>query len=185
MRKNPVYVVDVLEDVVNAVNAVFVASFAAQLQDDISAVYYQHGHPLEIIDNLTRMTQNRTASAKKYPLIALFQDFDETTKRIDLYTEVQLHIIIATQTNPNYLAQERYTNTFKPILYPVLEEFLYQIELHPGIEPFNNYEYTKTDRLYWGRNGLYGNEKNVFNDYIDAIELTNFHLKIINTCYGN
>jgi hypothetical protein len=34
------------------------------------------------------------------------------------------------------------------------------------------------ERFYWGREGIYNNAGNVFNDYIDAIEIRNLDLKI-------
>jgi len=36
----------------------------------------------------------------------------------------------------------------------------------------------KWDRLYWGRNGLFGNQANVFNDFLDVIEIKSLKLKI-------
>jgi len=36
----------------------------------------------------------------------------------------------------------------------------------------------KIDRLFWGRSGLYGNEGNIFNDHLDAIEIQNLSLSL-------
>jgi len=39
-------------------------------------------------------------------------------------------------------------------------------------------EHTPINRLYWGKNGLYGNTGNVFSYYIDAIEIKDLVFKI-------
>ncbi len=172
MRQEPVYIVDIMAEVVTAV----AASLAMP-------VYYMHGHPLEVCDRLTKMTSGAISQAKKYPLVALFQDFDEDRGTDGtIYTEAKLHMIIAAMTSPKYTAAERYTKNFKPVLYPVYDELLYQLMLHPDtlVTDARQIKHTKTDRLFWGKNGLFGNESNIFNDFIDCIEIQNLLLTIKN-----
>jgi len=141
-------------------------------------INYMHGHPLEITETLTQLTLDPTAAAGKYPLIALFQDFEEVKNGLNF--EVSLNLIIATLTDNNYLADERYTLNFKPTLYPIYNEFLLRIAKSTFFfeSSVGNIKHTKIDRLYWGRNGLFGNEGNIFNDYIDCIEIQNLKLKV-------
>jgi hypothetical protein len=172
MRQEAVYIVDVFSEIVAAV-AVKLAI----------PVYYMHGHPLEVVNRLTEMTKFGTTEGKKYPLVALFQDFDEQKgDEVDQYTVTKLHLIIANQTRNGYNATERYTKNFKPVLYPVYDELLYQIMRHKDtiVQDERLIKHTKTDRLYWGKNGLFGNDGNIFNDYIDCIELTDLQLTIKN-----
>ena len=37
---------------------------------------------------------------------------------------------------------------------------------------------TKYDRLFWGSDKLIKGQANVFNDYLDAIEITNLTIKL-------
>lgn len=143
--------------------------------------YYMHGHPLEIVNILSQKTNNETLKFQKYPLIALFQDFDEsvTGQRRD----ATLNLVICTETSLKFEATERYENTFKPVLNPLFDLFwkhlkrCYYLNVLPDSITFD-----KTDRVYWGRQGLYGSEGNIFDDHIDAIEISNLNLSLITGC---
>ncbi len=142
-------------------------------------VFYQHGHPLEIIETLQEMTQNQDTAKNKYPLIALFQDFPERKGNTE-GTQLKLNFIIAMLTFREFKAAERYAQSFNPFLIPIYELFLNKIAksgYFRETEP-SRIVHTKYDRLYWGRSGLYGNEGNIFNDYIDCIELTDLTLTL-------
>lgn len=141
-------------------------------------INYMHGHPREVTGILTEMTQNPTASAGKYPLIALFQDFEEDHKGD--FISLKLQLIIAVLTDRNLRAPERYTVSFKPFLYPIYDQLLRSISRSTFFNEKAETEikHTKIDRLFWGRNGLYGSEKNIFNDYIDCIEINDLNLNV-------
>lgn len=181
----PVYVVDVIKDLVDAVSVKLTPGFQT-IEGAITGVHYLHGHPVEIIETLGQRDKSDQGQFNKYPLIALFQDFPERHGNLlGTEAEVVLHIIIAKSTMAAYKADERYTRNFKPFLYPIYKEFLRQIYLSPR---FRNYDetlidHTKIDRLYWGREGLYKNEGNVFNDRLDCIEIRDLRLNInLNNC---
>lgn len=142
--------------------------------------YYQHGHPLEIVESLQEMTKNPDASETKYPLIALFQDFPEKKGTNNSDAELKLNLIIANLTQPQLKAPDRYVQNFKPILIPIYYEFLKQIAKSGYFREDNSIKllHTKIDRLYWGRSGLFGNQKNLFNDYIDCIEIVDLQLNL-------
>lgn len=143
--------------------------------------YFMHGHPLEILNTLSAKDRHKTYKYKKYPLIALFQDFTETIgDNMNSQGETDLHIVICTETSSDYSSTERYTNTFRPMLYPLYDLLIKHIELSkwfvnvgPGLVPHD-----KTDRLFWGKSGLYGNEGFTFNDRLDAIEIENLSLSL-------
>lgn len=148
---------------------------------DISGVHYEHGHPVEIVETLTQLSQAPDKRFDRYPIICLFQDFPETvseTPGID--REVNLHLVIARATTPTLKAFQRYDLNFRPVLYPVYYEFLKQLAKSPAftVKSADQIRHIKTDRLYWGREGLFKNEGNIFNDWIDCIELTNLKLKV-------
>lgn len=145
------------------------------------APYYMHGHPLEIVNILSQKTSHETLKFQKYPLIALFQDFDEPIEGDG--RDVSLNIVICTETKPGFEASERYNETFKPILNPLFDLFIKHLRrsYYLNILP-DAISYTKTDRVYWGRQGLYGSEGNIFDDHIDAIEISNLNLSLITGC---
>ncbi len=159
--------------IVNAIGAV-----VQSMKDKGITVFYEHGHPREIVNTLSKKSRG-VAQYEKFPLIALFQDIDEV--KTSVTTEASLNIIIANSTRPEYKASDRYINNFEPVLYPLLMQFEAAIRASKLVT-YVDTEYDKIDRLYWGKNGLYGNEGNIFNDYIDAIEINNLKLRFKNIC---
>lgn len=175
--------VDVIKEVVDAVVA-----DSSKPAINADAPYYLHGHPLDIVKVLQEKTTSDTLKFKKWPLIALFQDFTETIGNNQRFqSSTSLNVIIAVDTSPDYDSGQRYDNTFRTILYPVYDLFIEKLiasgwfYISSGLVPHD-----KIDRLYWGRKGLYGNKGNIFNDYIDAIEIQNLQLSLRNKkhCYG-
>lgn len=178
----PVYIVDEIGKCVTNVSTKLLPTLQA-IDPLITGVNYQYGHPNEIIETLCQEERSKTGKFKKYPLIALFQDFPEVRgKVIGEDNTVTLHLIIASATLNNYKAQERYDHNFKPILYPIYQEFLNQLDLSSVFftKAPDLIEHTKIDRLYWGNKGIEftsGKEtKNIFVDWLDCIELLNLTL---------
>lgn len=171
----PIYVVDIIGEVAAA------TSNAVNIQG-IPELYYMHGHPLEIITRLQEKTKNPAAKDKRFPLIALFQDFkEERGGVIPHYGDVSLNMALIHYTKPEYDSTQRYEKVFKPVLYPMYYQLLNQFKKSKYIEPpMGEIKHDKWDRLFWGKTGLYGNTGNIFNDYIDAIELMNVKLKLNN-----
>lgn len=139
-------------------------------------VHYEHGHPQEIDNILTAWSKDPYNSKVKYPMIALFQDFDEQVSgKLQEMCDVKLELIIATMTLPAYTAPQRMTNSFVPILYPIYYQFISSIQLS-GYFAGTVYavpEHTKTDRMFWGKN-----KNAAFGDYVDAIHIQNLALKV-------
>lgn len=162
-----------------------VAKVATELK---SPVHYMYGHPLEVVNTLQRKTKHPTGKHQKFPLIVLFQDFEERKgENQSTASEVRLNLVIATNTKADYVSSQRYEVTFKPILIPIYDLLMDEIvkSLYFNDISFGLVPHTKTDRVYWGKQGLYGNEGNIFQDRIDAIEITELNLKIkshIKTC---
>lgn len=176
-----IFIVDEVGKVVANVSAKLTPVFQA-LDPGIQGVHYLHGHPLEIIDTLRQRDRSKNFKFKKYPLVALFQDFSEVRPGIPgIAYRLRLHLIIAKATKPEYKSDERYTYNFKPYLYPIYQHFLVELDKH---KLFMNYpgtdgiEHTKIDRLFWGREGLYANEANIFEDFLDCIEIRDLELNV-------
>lgn len=172
------YIVDIIESVVDAVRE----DYTPPAGYDSDSPFYMYGHPMEIIETLSQKDKHSTLKYKRYPLIALFQDFEEEKgDNQAINTRVRLNMVIAVSTKREYKSSERYTNTFKTILYPLYNLFM---EKFAASNYFQTSEgiiaHTKIDRVFWGKTGLYGNEANIFNDYLDAIELRNLELSIYN-----
>ncbi len=146
--------------------------------------YYLYGHRTEISDRLLEKDQDKVQKYKKYPLIALKLDTPETVN--EGLWHYDLNIAILAYTDKNYNTEERYTNVFKPVLYPLYESFLKELRnagmfMWPDEQEFP--PHVKIDRPYWGTESKEGNVKQFFNDPLDAIELVNLKFsKRIKNC---
>lgn len=72
------------------------------------------------------------------------------------------------------------TNIFKPTLYPIYIELINQIARSKYFKESTPelIKHTKTDRLFWGKTGIMGNEGLIFTDLLDVIEITNLQLSV-------
>lgn len=174
-----IYIVDLFDEIVSKVSAILTPSLQA-LDSNITGVHYDYGHPKEIIESLMQKDKSNTFMFQKYPLVALFQDFPERiTNTVGAPNEVTLHLIIANSTKQTFKSNERYSRNFKPFLYPIYNELMKQISNSKHILNYgaDNIQHTKIDRLFWGKEGLYGNEGNIFNDFLDIIEIRDLKFK--------
>lgn len=177
---HPVYIVDEFREIVEKVSQRLTPTLQ-EFDHNITGVHYLHGHPLEIIETLGQRDKSKTMLFDKYPLVAVFQDFPErVAEEPGTISEVTLHLIVARATSPSYKATERYEHNFKPVLYPVYYELLKEIHLSRAFRTMSPtlIRHTKIDRLYWGREGLGKNQGNIFNDWIDCIEIKDLKLKV-------
>jgi len=142
-------------------------------------INYKHGHPSDVFDQLNLMAQHPDYKARRFPVLALMQDFEEDLEAgID---ETPIQLILGTDTQPHFTASERYTYSFTGRrLTALAARFIAYLETSPYVH-FRRAQAEKIDRLYWGKDGALGNDENKADDLIDAIEL-NINLKTLNTC---
>lgn len=153
------------------------------------AIHYAWGHPLEIVETLQQMTKDPNQQALKYPLVGLFTDIAVQRNLDGFYGQAKFTIIVATLTKPEYKAAQRKAINFGPILQPIKTELIRQITRLPQFIYPGDLYFTEIEHYYWGKEGLYGNKGNIFNDWIDCIELrdiqVNINNKICNTLKAN
>lgn len=175
------FIVDIFNEIVSEVRADY--DTVNNLQP-----YYLHGHPLDISRVLSEKDDSDVYKFRKYPLIALLQDFREQHNTgFDWQMNIPtLRVLILDETDPNYDSAQRYENTFKPILYHLyfllLEKMADNTKL--ATHSIEEIDHDKTDRLYWGREGIQGNQGLIFNDNLDGIDLTFNNLRVMSysTC---
>jgi len=145
--------------------------------------YYMYGHRKEIANRLNLKGKDSIEKFKRYPLIALRLDIPERV--VGLVSHFTLNIAIIHATKIKYTAEERYTNVFKPILYPLYELFMEELRNTGGFWWTGNQErpeHTKIDRPYYGTPSTEGNNKSIFADPLDAIEIIDLRISKFNKC---
>jgi len=143
--------------------------------------YYMAGHLQEIQNRLLNKSKDKIEKYTKYPLIVLRLDTPETVESNVSY--FNLNIIIVTQTEKNINAEDRVTEIFEPILYPLYEAFINAI-VDSGLFMFDGDpsmpDHVKIDRPYWGTVGPNANQSNEMSDPLDAIEIINLKINRVN-----
>lgn len=174
MKTPPLYIVDIIGEVVAAADAVLFPTLHKH-------ILYTYGRSIQILQQLQSMNDGITSATKngKYPLFALFQDFPETTGNGTGYycTVTFPKISIATLTNSTDDPPTRYSQTFKPILYPIYQEFLRRLARHENtvVNDPAAIPHVKWDRPGTQPEGDKTKGANL-NDYVDAIEIQNLQL---------
>lgn len=179
---------------VNYAKDEFLAVDLPALQDDESMaevagcwedVNFIYGHQTEITEQLRVMSKDPEQRKKKFPLFVLYTDISVNHNRYDGYDGVVLQMAVAHSTERKFTTPERKVKTFDPFLRPLLNYFfqaLFQSSVFAIVDEDKDVRVNIIERYFWGKNGLYGNVGNVFEEYIDAIELQNLDLKIHKLC---
>ena len=172
-----IHIPDLFADIVAKVNQVTMA------YESPFPVFFDYGHYVEITRNLTQKDASVSQKDKKYPLIWLVMDFDEDFGGIDdSYCDLPaLQLIIAVPTQPALTTPERVEKNFRPLLYPIYVELIEQIFQSGYFQTINpdNIKHKMILRPYWGGQDSNGNgTANLFNDFIDAIQVKNLQLKV-------
>lgn len=168
-----VNVVDVISDVIDLIRAEYDS-------EGLEKPYYLHGHPMEIVNTLKERTNSGSElKFKKYPLIVLLEDFEDDGPSGVFANRAKVDILFIMNTSQSYKAADRYEHSFDDVLTPLYNLFVKHIKRKTGIHiDHQKLNGNIINHLYWGKKGLYGNEGNIFNDYIDALEIKGLELKI-------
>lgn len=147
-----------------------------EADSNINAVSFMYGKSTEFVETIMQMDKAASSKYRIWPLIMLFTDITTVTNnRSGSYSECSLQMALAYPTSHTYKADERYTKSYEPILYPLWRRLIQEIAESGcfAVMSEKDIEYTKYDRLYWGKQG------NTLSAVVDAIELQNIRLKII------
>lgn len=153
------------------------------LYDEDQVPYFMWGHKLEIANRLTAKGKDKVFKYQRYPLIVLVLDPTKNdTKVRGGMVDYNLNILIVNYAEIGLNAEERMLSSFKPILYPLYDSFIYHI-VHSGLFQWaGDQEHPPHDfylRPYWGTPSPNKNVKNMLNDPLDAIEIQNLKVSAI------
>lgn len=174
------YIPDLVQQVASKVDTVFSTRATNPFN-----VFFDKGHYQEIVQNLDEKDKSINKPLK-YPLIWLVMDFPELpTKNLLAECALDLKFIIAVNTQYSYSVDERRDNSFLPYLIPIYNELLNQFSNSSAFfrPTYHNMQVRKWNRHYWGiKNGLGNGDANLFNDWVDAIEIQSLKLEVKKAC---
>lgn len=171
------YIPDLVASVVAKVDTYF-----SSRAGDPFPVYFDFGHYTEVTRNLTNKEGN-PQKPDKYPLVWLVMDMEENMGKLGVYADINMHLILAMDTEATLTMQERRDTRFLPRLYPIYARLLLELKQSKSFQASGLIQHTKIDRPYWGGQDSYGNGTgNLFNDNIDAIQIKNLKISVKNIC---
>lgn len=144
------------------------------------SLYFIHGTYKDVTQQLMDKMQSPTYKDNLFPLVILFQPFREEIRNNGYERTARLNLVICDQTDPKYTAAERYDNTF-PTLYNIYDSLLEAFKRSETVHAYRP-DHDKTDHPYWGNQGLYGYEGNLFNNYLDALEIESLEVMVFQSC---
>lgn len=140
--------------------------------------YYEHDHFLNIANKLSlKDAATELYKYQKYPLFALIHDFKEY-REFGKPTTSKLNVLIINSTEQNYDSDDRYANNFVPVLIPLYKALFAALDHSRYFS--GKFPHTKIDRLSWGTQKAMSNDAVILNDYIDAIEIEDLEVQLIN-----
>jgi hypothetical protein len=152
-------------------------------------VFYQYGNVIELDETLKSYSNStKEFREQKYPAIFLLTDFREKrNERPDYETEAFLQLLIVEGSEKDYRTADRYEKVFNTILHPIYETFIKQLKSDSRIvkQKFDMLPHEFINRSLISGFQLRtqsGATRNLFSDYIDAIEINNLNLIILKNC---
>lgn len=179
--------VEILEDVVAVVSTNTLAKIKeAEYAANATAVHYMYGSDEEIVARLSLLSKTKESRLEKYPLIWLMTPFDQFQSVRKGYDDLTFDILVINGTKADLISPERYSKNFKPILKPIADEFLNQLQVftYGRYKPFEAGEMENGYRFndYWGKKKAVASSSNAsantLLDFLDCIELRNIKLKL-------
>ena len=159
-----VFIVDEIKTIVERTNTKLAAANFGM------TVYYSYGHPKEVNQRLQTLSESAEDKDKLFPRIIPISHNIR-----GFWGQARLRLLICNYTEAEYTAEERTEKNFKPILHPIKKAFMDQLSTY-GLFGFEGEPvYTETDCYYYGSQI---NDKNQFNDRIDAIEITDLLVNV-------
>lgn len=144
-------------------------------------VNYDYGSFKEVQKRLIEKGKDSVQRTDKFPLMILTTPIVETRGTEQKYlATVNVNLTLVAETSKDYTTQERLTNIYKPVLYPLFDSLMAELT---NMEYFdtNDYsrlEYTYTDFFYYSGSAAY--EQNKLAYVLDAITIENLELNLLN-----
>jgi len=146
--------------------------------------YFLPGHRQEINKILLEKENDKVYKYQKYPLVALRLDIPEYVDEKG-YVNYKLNIVILTLTDKTWNYEQRKENIFIPVLIPLYDRFIAElgnVGLFQWDGDTRRPPHTRILRPFWRTEAKEGNEKYIFSDPLDGVEIIGLELKSSKKC---
>jgi hypothetical protein len=124
----PVYITDILPEVVAKADTALRTDPQSWMSINNRSITYIEGTQSQIIQQL------QTIKDGKYPMVMLILAEGTKQGNVSGFEEPLISgIYIATLSDNKRLATAKYTDNFKPVLYPIYFQILEQLAQHPNV----------------------------------------------------
>lgn len=157
-----------------------VSEVSSNLSAEIgSTIAFKHGTWASIKKRIVEEASGTVTKDARFPLICLVQVFEEKYRADSEYGEVTLTLLICAQSDPNWYAEERYTNNYIPTLYPIYAEFMAVLMASPYFMGYRELypEHTKADDLH-----LPETDVNKLPECLDGLWIRDLKLRVDPKC---
>lgn len=132
----------------------------------------------EISSILTLSGEHLNGGKVKFPSVLNFQTVRQSIDGID--REISYNLSFIARTEPNWTTGEREKYVFDPLLRPLVDEFIYQVNNYPYFRSGYGIGFDYYEVFTYGKNQ--GVLTDAYGDYIDAIEIQNMKVAIDQLC---
>lgn len=151
MNKPPYVLVDVLgqKDVDDSLIGGVIRQ--VQIAVGIGNLNYQYGYVTELNETLSQWVTDPELQTRMFPCVWIVQPFTLQRGENSVYARVVggLRIIIMVSTDQELKAKDRMTQKFKPLIYPIYEAVMEELNKDTAIQYVPNRPHNFTDRYYW------------------------------------
>lgn len=146
------------------------------------------GDSAYIREYLLTLKKSSSTAPYRFPLIGLYSPFDEIRDSSKYKGRVNLNLILAVNTLPQYTNEQRLEVSFKQCLRPLYDDFMKVLSTCGRFDvPYNGiFSHSYTENYSFGKRGAIDADGKEIDEKIDAIEIKNLELTIKNVnCYAN
>ena len=169
MDKAPVYITDIIGEVVAATETALKAQSGSWLSQNNKSINYVYGSEMHVTQTLLNIK-----NGGKYPMVALMMPTRTRRGNSDgYYGRVTLpYLYIATLSDNKGLPPAKYRDNFKPVLFPIYYELLNQLPKHSAIVNEGGADAIEHDMLEYPAD-VTDKANTIFTDFLDIIAIVN------------
>lgn len=161
-----------------------IADIVSRVSDNLESelgmpIQFLHGTWASIRSRIVDDGAGTTKKDSRFPLVCLVQVFEEKYKANSEYGDVSLTLLICNNSTQNWYSEDRYSNNYIPILYPIYAEFMAVLNESPYFVGYKEkyYQHTKADDLH-----LPENNDNKLPECLDGLWIKDLQLRLDDKC---